>query len=297
MIKFHRFALGLLTSVVFLAPANAHAAFCGDGVVDSGEECDEGSANSNALPFSCRVDCTVGDITDICFAVSDGTSDGSSADQLLGVNRFTGETALIGPSASVQVDNSSSGTFSNQSSCSSEMVRTFSVGSHVSVADLDVGLNVSHTWRGSLRVQLSSPSGTIVTLIDRLSGDSTDNFDLLLDDISSASAHDGSDDNVDRSIYGCDRVAGPDNPLAAFNGEDSFGTWTLKFCNSAQDSDPNTGTLTFNSARLVFNSESASTFNIEAIALIPSESALYAANGGSFGELDLTTGVFTAIGN
>jgi len=34
-------------------------AICGDAVVDSGEECDDGAANSNADPQTCRTDCTL----------------------------------------------------------------------------------------------------------------------------------------------------------------------------------------------------------------------------------------------
>lgn len=32
---------------------------CGDGVVDSDEECDDGSGNSNSIPNACRRDCTL----------------------------------------------------------------------------------------------------------------------------------------------------------------------------------------------------------------------------------------------
>jgi cysteine-rich repeat protein len=36
---------------------NCGQAFCGDGVIDSGEECDDGLANSNAIPDGCRLYC------------------------------------------------------------------------------------------------------------------------------------------------------------------------------------------------------------------------------------------------
>jgi cysteine-rich repeat protein len=37
--------------------ADCRALLCGNGQIDSGEECDDGSANSNTLPDSCRTNC------------------------------------------------------------------------------------------------------------------------------------------------------------------------------------------------------------------------------------------------
>jgi hypothetical protein len=56
---------------------------CGDGVVDSGEECDEGGANSDAVDASCRTDCTdagCGDgVVDSGEECDDGASNSDSA--------------------------------------------------------------------------------------------------------------------------------------------------------------------------------------------------------------------------
>ena len=62
------FLIGLLMGVVaFVACSdddsgnntnnNNAAGTCGDGVIDSDEECDDGSANSDITPDACRTDC------------------------------------------------------------------------------------------------------------------------------------------------------------------------------------------------------------------------------------------------
>jgi hypothetical protein len=50
---------------------------CGDGVVDPGEQCDEGSANSNGTPGACRTDCTLRSLVD---AGVDGGQDGGGGE-------------------------------------------------------------------------------------------------------------------------------------------------------------------------------------------------------------------------
>jgi MYXO-CTERM domain-containing protein len=50
---------------------------CGDGVVDPGEQCDEGPANSNGTPGACRADCTLQSPVD---AGVDGGEDGGGGE-------------------------------------------------------------------------------------------------------------------------------------------------------------------------------------------------------------------------
>ena len=93
-------------------------------------------------------------------------------------------------------------TISDNSTVSS----VISVGEHVCIADVNVDINITHTYIGDLLVRLQSPKGTSVTLHNR-SGGSTDNIVLTYDDEGTA----------------------PDGPgaLADFIRESAFGTWTL----------------------------------------------------------------------
>ena len=80
---------------------------------------------------------------------------------------------------------------------------TLQVADSALITELQVALEIRHTYVGDLEVTLTSPLGTSVTLHNRTGG-STD--DLV-------------------GTYGTSLV--PSQPLSAFNGEDVQGTWTL----------------------------------------------------------------------
>lgn len=154
-------------------------------------------------------------------------------------------------------DNTQSETLSNQSNCNTTLSKTISIPDSFYVDDLKVGLNLAHTYRGDLQVQLTSPTGTTVTLIEhKVDGD--DNYDLMLDDASLNTIDDNTNNILSAPIYHNDRSAGPDNPLSAFDGEQAKGDWTLTICNVDQGSSGGRA-LTFNSARLMF--EGTITYN------------------------------------
>ena len=108
------------------------------------------------------------------------------------------------------------------------------------IDDIDVSIDsLTHTWVGDLKMVLTSPSATSVTLMNRpgagVLGSSGDNFtDLVLDD-EAAMAID--------SIAAVGPFSGsytPDEPLSAFDGEQALGTWTL---NVSDNAGADTGTL------------------------------------------------------
>ena len=86
------------------------------------------------------------------------------------------------------------------------------------VADVHVSVNITHTWRGDLIVELTSPMGTTVRLHNR-TGSSADNLVTSYDDVTQES--------------------GPGN-LDDFNGQAVTGNWTLKVSDNAG---ADTGTL------------------------------------------------------
>lgn len=102
------------------------------------------------------------------------------------------------------------------------------------IVDVNVlGLAGTHTWINDLDFNLTSPQGTAVQIMAQ-SCASEDNFGLSLDD----EAAPGS--------WPCPPTGGgtyrPSNPLSAFDGQNSAGTWTLRVDDNAnQDGGSLTG--------------------------------------------------------
>ena len=80
-------------------------------------------------------------------------------------------------------DNSSNA-INNTRSCSSPLVRNFTVGASYTVSDVDIGVIASHSWRGDMQMTLQSPSGTRRQIVNGDTGGSgnANNFNVRLDD-------------------------------------------------------------------------------------------------------------------
>ena len=136
-------------------------------------------------------------------------------------------------SASAQTFTNSTPGAINDNQCLS---RTINVPSALFIADLDVPVNINHTWRADLDLTLMSPAGTAVVLTSD-NGGNANNLRVDFDDAAATSIvgdngnHNGA--NVQRR---------PENPLSAFNGQNAFGTWTLQICD---DEGQDTGTFNF----------------------------------------------------
>ncbi len=92
------------------------------------------------------------------------------------------------------------------------------------VTDLNVGINITHTWVEDLTVTLTSPSGTTVTLVQRRGG-SGDNFTNTVFDDEAATAISTGTPPFTGSFQ-------PEAALSAFDGQSLAGTWTLKVVDS-----------------------------------------------------------------
>ncbi len=87
------------------------------------------------------------------------------------------------------------------------------------ITDVNVTLNITHTWVADLEVFLHAPDGTIVELFTRV-GDSGENFTgTILDDSATTSITAGT-----APFTGTFR---PEGVLASFNGRQPNGTWKL----------------------------------------------------------------------
>ncbi|WP_423997079.1 reprolysin-like metallopeptidase [Maribacter sp. IgM3_T14_3] len=92
------------------------------------------------------------------------------------------------------------------------------------VADVNVQLNIEHTFLADLVVTLTSPTGTTVTLVSNSCGDSR-NINATFDDDSPAFSC-----SVEPGISGSVRPLGS---LSSFNGESILGEWTLEVKDNA----------------------------------------------------------------
>jgi len=113
---------------------------------------------------------------------------------------------------------------------------TISITQDWAIDDLNIDIDVTHTWVGDLEITLESPAGTVVTLFE--SGCSANDMMFTFDDEGTgnlATCTAGSDSDA----YPEDSYV-PDNPLSAFDGENTMGDWIL---NISDNAGLDTGTL------------------------------------------------------
>ena len=85
--------------------------------------------------------------------------------------------------------------------------------------DINVTINIDHTWDSDLTISLQSPSGTTVVLSDSNGGSANNYTDTVFDDDAATSITSGS-----APFTGTYQ---PEGSLADFNGESTLGDWTL----------------------------------------------------------------------
>lgn len=109
-----------------------------------------------------------------------------------------------------------------------QLISTFDLGNCNTVDDVAVGLDISHTWVGDLKITLTSPDATSVVIMDRPGvpgsglGCTGDNVLAVLSDAGS-----GPVENTCFSNPAISGILTPNNPLAAFDGVNGTGTWSL----------------------------------------------------------------------
>ncbi|MFA5683086.1 MAG: choice-of-anchor J domain-containing protein [Lysobacteraceae bacterium] len=97
------------------------------------------------------------------------------------------------------------------------------------ITNVSARVTATHTWVGDVRIQLTSPGGTTITLLDR-PGVPTSTFGCAADNIDILFA-DGQPDPESLCNTGVwtvtDASPVPGDAFADFSGEDANGTWTL----------------------------------------------------------------------
>ncbi|TXE19656.1 S8 family serine peptidase [Psychroserpens burtonensis] len=101
-----------------------------------------------------------------------------------------------------------------------ESIITISTNENVVIGDINVSLDLSHTWLADLKISLISPSGTEVVLMDGACGESND-VNVIFDDSGSTFAC----ATTSPAVSGTKRAL---NLLSPFIAENSAGDWILK---------------------------------------------------------------------
>lgn len=138
--------------------------------------------------------------------------------------------------AQLQYTNTADGTVSETvTPCSNPLVRNFTVSEIYTVADVNIGVLMSHTYRGDLQFYLQSPAGTRVELINNIGG-TRNNVNVLFDDSAASpiSNHTANNDTATATtvVPPYQRTFRPFQALSAFNGQEAAGTWRLEICDS-----------------------------------------------------------------
>ena len=89
-----------------------------------------------------------------------------------------------------------------------------------SIADVNITMNITHTWINDLTATLTSPSGTVVQLFSRECTSASINDIVATFDDSGVALVCGNNPGISGTVL-------PDQVLSAFNGETSTGTWIL----------------------------------------------------------------------
>ncbi|MET2986683.1 proprotein convertase P-domain-containing protein, partial [Aureibaculum conchae] len=110
--------------------------------------------------------------------------------------------------------------------------RTVNFTSTAAVNDVNVTVNITHTWDSDLIISLQSPAGTTVILSNR-NGSSGDNYATTVFDDAAGTAITAGSAPFNGTFI-------PEAALSAFNGENPSGNWTLTVSDNAAF---DTGTL------------------------------------------------------
>lgn len=124
-----------------------------------------------------------------------------------------------------------------------DLVKTFTVTDNFTISDVNLGFQAEHSWRGDINVRLVSPAGTTVQVIAPNTGaaGNIDNYNVLLDDAATTILNQAPHDTPDGTVAPpYENLVQPSNPLSAFNGQNSQGTWNLLICDAFPGQDDGT---------------------------------------------------------
>jgi subtilisin-like proprotein convertase family protein len=101
---------------------------------------------------------------------------------------------------------------------------TIEITEDLLISDINVTVDLSHTFMGDIAITLESPSGAEITLIDGKC-EANDDLKATFDDAGDVVTCGGTSPSISGTVKSQDL-------LSAFNGENSLGTWTLSISDS-----------------------------------------------------------------
>ena len=116
-------------------------------------------------------------------------------------------------------------------SCAAPLRQSITVGDTGTVGDVDIGLLITHTYRGDLVTFLESPLGTRVQLTANDGGASGQNMNVLFDD-SAGTPYTSASTTTDHAATAppYENTFSPLDTLSSFDGENLNGTWIVEIC-------------------------------------------------------------------
>jgi len=116
------------------------------------------------------------------------------------------------------------------------LVRTFSVTQDIAIAEMTLGLNVTHPYRSDLRAKLIAPNGNAIDLINFSSAVHAADLDVLLaDGASMPVTADRATQDAASPFY--DTLRRPTQALNTFVNQSAQGFWALALCDTKPGSD------------------------------------------------------------
>ena len=137
---------------------------------------------------------------------------------------------------------------------------TVQIAEALSIADIDVGIDITHTFDGDLDVFLVAPNGTRIELFTDVGGGGANFVRTILDDEASASIQTSGAPFTGRFR--------PEGQLAGFDNLETLGTWSLQI---TDDAGADVGSLT--SWELVVREDADIPPRISTIAELPADHA------------------------
>lgn len=110
---------------------------------------------------------------------------------------------------------------------SNELESTIEFSGGSIIGDVNLFVAISHPFRADLRIELESPDGTVVQLLDGSTGGSADNLEVIFDDEAGSTIN-----TTNHTINGTEdqTVTSTTNLLSDFDFEDPNGIWILRIC-------------------------------------------------------------------
>jgi subtilisin-like proprotein convertase family protein len=113
---------------------------------------------------------------------------------------------------------------------------TINITEDIPLSDINITVSIIHPYIGDVVIELVSPAGTKVTLIASQCGDN-DNMEATFDDSGAAIITCVTTTDLVTFSPSIKGTFKPTQPLSAFNGESSVGTWTLNLTDTGLGDD------------------------------------------------------------